>query len=183
MNFFLKAKSWQIFMVGIALPIVAPYLAIYFNFKIIAVSSGYELLLIPLCLLIGFVIYFLWFWSLGVGINRRIPAEIRPGNNFFKFSIIFSTFYTPFFLASFLFFSSKLPSWLAPILGLLYFFSIYCALYVPFYIAKNIRTFETNAPATFSSTLGTYFPFLFLPVGIWFIQPRINTIYSSADKA
>jgi len=58
--------------------------------------------------------------------------------------------------------------------GGLFLFCIYYALY---FLSKSLVLAETGkAPSLFAHLL-LWFLFYFVPIGIWFIQPRINRLF------
>ena len=51
-------------------------------------------------------------------------------------------------------------------------------IYIVYFAAKTLKTIELNKEFKFKELSRVFFLILFLPIGIWFIQPRINKIYS-----
>jgi hypothetical protein len=45
-----------------------------------------------------------------------------------------------------------------------------------YFTAKTLKSAEMQREAHFSDYIGDFFLLWFYPVGIWFIQPRINRI-------
>jgi len=66
--------------------------------------------------------------------------------------------------------------WIFPVL---YMFFAY--FYTHSFPAKTLRSIETGQKASLGDYLGDFFLFLFLPIGIWFLQPRINKIAATLD--
>jgi hypothetical protein len=59
----------------------------------------------------------------------------------------------------------------------LFIFLIFCILYAIYFNAKSLKSVELQRDVTFSDYAADFFLFLFFPIGIWFIQPRINRIF------
>jgi hypothetical protein len=59
-------------------------------------------------------------------------------------------------------------------------FAMYCILYPLYFISKNLVMAELGKPVTFSGYATAFFLIWFFPIGIWFIQPRINSLYKKS---
>jgi hypothetical protein len=55
-------------------------------------------------------------------------------------------------------------------------FSMFCMFYCLYFISKELKAVEWQRPVTFSVYTGEFFLIWFFPIGIWFIQPRINKL-------
>jgi hypothetical protein len=74
------------------------------------------------------------------------------------------------------FFLNPNPSMIAVILPL-HFFAMFCLFYDLYFVSKNLVMVETGKRVTFYDYAGPFFLIWFFPIGIWFIQPRINRLY------
>ncbi|MFG1497872.1 hypothetical protein ABMA57_14670 [Saccharospirillum sp. HFRX-1] len=182
MDFFLKAKAWQVFSFLVGIPIVTQLVMFKFFLGLIYSDPKLFLIIFLGAMLIGGVAYLFWIWTLGVGINQRIQSEIRPKVKFFKFSVIYSAaLFITYPLLTVLALTNENGGGIGRLLFLLQMFGSYCILYGSYFIAKNLVTFEKGEPIKFRSQLGTLILLWILPLGIWFIQPRINEVYGSVD--
>lgn len=59
----------------------------------------------------------------------------------------------------------------------LHLFSIFCMLFALYFIAKALKSVEIMKQARFNDFIGEFFLFWFFPIGIWFLQPRINKLF------
>jgi hypothetical protein len=50
-------------------------------------------------------------------------------------------------------------------------------------VAKNLVKAETGKRVTFYDYAGPFFLLWFFPIGVWFIQPRINQLYAEKHNA
>ena len=182
MDIFLKAKAWQIFLVIAVLPFGLHTLVMQSLMSSSEITPENIFKIIPVIMLVFLALFLLWFWSIGVGINRRIPEEIRPKPRFFKFAIIYSAVYMLIFQLFFIFavLSGNGSGYMAIIFPL-HLFAMYCMFYGLYFISKNLGTYEANSSVKFSSFAGSFFLLWFFPIGIWIIQPRINKVYASAN--
>lgn len=182
MDIFLKAKAWQIFLVIVVLPFGGQMLVMQSLISSFETNRELIFTIMPILMLACMAIFLLWFWSLGVGINGRISESIRPKSKFFKFTIIYSAIYMVVFQLFFM--SVNSGSGVGGYMAIIFpfhLFSMYCMLYGLYFIAKNLNTYEANSSVKFSSFVGTFFLIWFFPIGIWFIQPRINNLYAASN--
>ncbi len=127
------------------------------------------------------ILFFSWFWSMGIGLQKFIPHNLKMKVQQFKVSFLISFAYSILFLASFAkdhFFSDGI--WVKdfekfqPFFIPLHLFSMCCIIYCMYFIAKTIKTVELDKEVSFSDFSNEFFLLLFYFVGIWYIQPKIN---------
>jgi len=190
MDRFLKAKHWQLFTLLFGLPIVLEILFFKKFFNVITVQNMDDIR-IYFAILIAIITFIRYSWNLSVGIKLqdKIPTELKIKTGMFKILWSLSLLYN--LLISFLLFliiSGFSPqkvmdaSWFAffPLFILLFsFISIFCAFYCMYIIARTIKTAEIQRAARFDDFIGEFFLIIFFPIGIWFIQPRINKILTN----
>lgn len=204
-SIFLRAKHWQLFIPLIAIPFVS---FLVFGFAVAIILLGHNRnprgpeevvwifyffpLLFALC---GFI-QFAWFWNVITKLNPLVPTRrgkfpMRRIKLFFFIPIIYFCI-LPFFIA----FAVKTTAISNPRfdqmlqLGILsifvfiiHFFSIFCILHTIYFAAKTIRSAELQINARFSTFAGYFFLIWIFPVGIWFIQPRINALLAKANNS
>lgn len=195
-KYFLKAKHWHLFGIFIILFIISKmYYSYIFNFNEFGLVdykpnafSNYKNLLIIVRVFSTFV-FMLWIWSICVGLNNLLPNLNRLYLNQFKTIFYFYNIYFIYdLITSNIIFSSLLSSkinFLEEIQRFTSFsnifldlLSLFSLIYFVYFSAKTIQTIELNKELKFKEFSRVFFLILFLPVGIWFIQPRINKIYS-----
>jgi len=179
MDIFLKGKAWQVFILLVVIPFGFQTGLMSFVFS----SDPNPALLfkvMPLIMTVFIVVFLLWFWSLGVKINSRIPTDIKPKSKFFKFSIIYSAVYGLVFQLFFISAASgSSQGGATAFIFPMHLLGMFCMFYALYFVAKNIATFEQAKVVKFSEFKGPFFLLWFFPIGIWFIQPRINRIYAN----
>ena len=108
-----------------------------------------------------------WLYFLGMATNRLIPFSMRFSNIFFIFRLSFSLIYMAIMA---LFFNHDIPKIAIPfhIIATIFLFSCLWTC------AKTIVIAETQKSHGFDKYIGTFFLLWFFPIGIWFIQPRLN---------
>lgn len=156
----LRLKSWQAFLI----------------FFIAAITSSFTFannpLLTTIINVIGFSIYFLWFFAVGIELSNRAKVDIRKSKNMFYFNglILMISITIVQFLYGGDFESSGFVGFL---------WSAYCiyALFQFFsFPLKVLRSIELNREAKIGSYLGYFILMAFWPIGIWGIQMKINFI-------
>ena len=55
-------------------------------------------------------------------------------------------------------------------------YSVFAYFYLMAFPAKVLISIEKQRTASLGEYIGDFFLFLFLPVGIWFLQPRLNNV-------
>lgn len=148
----------------------------------------YMIKIFPIIMFLYVGLFFGWFWSIGIGLQKHIPTEINMKIKKFKIFFFIPLTYILFLLVmigtAFYGFSSGNNA-AGEIVGKVLFvvipmhlFSMFCIFYLLYFASKTIKTTELKRTVTFSDFIGEFFMIWFFPIGIWFIQPRINKIVS-----
>lgn len=194
-SLFLKAKHWQLFLAIFAIPftlqivIMSWLMQSAMEAETITQESFFDtfsLMAIVMILYIGGL--FGWFWSVGIGLQKRMPEEFRLRTGVFKFFVLFPLIYIFFIVLSLMSLDDTFgqpPVFLSffPIGILLHLFAMFCMFYVMWFLAKAIKTAEIQAPVKFSDFVGEFFLIWFFLIGVWILQPKINQIFENQDLA
>ena len=207
---FLKAKHWQLFLLLFALPFIIyiGWLVSFFSDFITEIEYNSNefpaemfdgimymlvLMLIPMFVQLG------WFYSMAIGLQKKLPEGMTMKVNLFKvffiIPIIFTLFY--FLFLSMLFGNferiedleylgdSEIGLMIAGIFFfiLLSLFVSFCTFYQYWFIAKTIKSAELQKEATFSEFVGEFFLVWFYAIGVWILQPMANKLMNSDDQA
>ncbi len=202
-NFFLRAKHWQIFlilMVPVLIHMIIQFSLIPFGLdpetmdpiEIIPLFSRMMDIAIIFALLQIYVL-FSWFWSVAITLNKKLSSEIVRKTWFFKLSIIIlAIFYIGMLyqvsnifsvLAETIKDDSLHPDIFTFIVPLFISLPIifFCSIYVMGFVAKSIVMAENDEKVTLSEYIAEFFLIYFYPIGVWFLQPRINKLVSKDD--
>ncbi|MDR0802166.1 hypothetical protein [Fluviicola sp.] len=151
----------------------------------------------PFLLVISGFVQFSWFWNVLTKLSKLIPHQTinMPSGRikaFFIIPIIYLCLIVPFFIVFVINKMSRLehgdPAGITGIttfgilLFFLHLFSIFCLLHTLYFVAKTIRVAELQKNVTFSDFIGDFFLTWLLPVGIWFLQPRINRLIEEKNE-
>ncbi|HXM92819.1 MAG TPA: hypothetical protein VOA64_00970 [Candidatus Dormibacteraeota bacterium] len=180
-TFFLRAKHWQIFLLLFVVPTIAEFAAI--GFVKTTIRSWNDVDGATLLLLGAMFLYLLcflaWYWSLGTFLTSMVESDLKLNDGFFRFALLYPLLYMPVFFWIML--SPSLGS--AAVLIPLHLFCMFCLLYALYFVSKNLVMAETGKSASFYDYAGPFFLNWFYPIGIWFIQPRVNRLYAERKNA
>jgi len=192
---FLQAKHWQLFSLMFGIPIVFQIIMMISMFANIDANGNGEtetmfnmFKIFPFIMIIYTSLFFGWFWSIGNGLQEKIPNEFKL--NLKKFKIFF--FVPLVYILSLMILIgttaygiSSDDNAIGGIVGKMLFviiplhlFSMFCIFYQLYFVSKTIKTAELKRKVTFSDYLGEFFMIWFFPIGIWVIQPKINRLNS-----
>ncbi|WP_313098225.1 hypothetical protein [Epilithonimonas sp.] len=177
-KFFLKAKHWQLFLI---------FFCLMFVFQVsffiqIAVNKSIDFFGLQTTV---FLISFLsWFYFLTLGLNKKIENENLKTNS--KYLLLYILFPVLYILIVFTIFPNGFnistqgetdanPLWLLIIFPI-HLFSMFCIFYLMYKTAKTIKIAEIQKPVKFVDFAGEFFLLWFFPIGIWFLQPKINKL-------
>lgn len=166
MRFFIQAKHWQLFIVFI-LAMLAPMLSILKNPILYAVSIA-----------IYMAVYFGWLCSVACECNRRTRLDMQKSPVFMFAGLAYALVYT-----------TILGILLAPAVGngeppnmwLIFPFHLFAMIgifYSLAFTANRLVTFQRNENVGFVEYRGQFFMFWFFPLGVWFVQPKVNNLLS-----
>ena len=197
---FLKAKHWQLFTLILVIPCIYQF---YFISQIWRLQSdpdqtfGGEAFIKVLnekfiqfdffLYIMIFVIFILfgWFWSIAIGLQKKIPQEVTMNVKKFKACFFLPLTYIIFLMIymggifSGLFTNEFSNSrWIIAIIIPLHLFSMFCIFYAIYFVAKTIKTAELQRKVGFGDFIGEFFLLWFYFIGIWIIQPKVNKLYA-----
>jgi hypothetical protein len=180
-NLFVRAKHWQIFLVFVATFAIGelPMLGYLTSGPRSPEDSAEAFVVVEIVTAVSALCYLLWLWSMGSFLNSLVLPALRPRIGFFSFTVIFTSIYVIGFIALF---QSVSPIAFAVIIPLL-LLAAFCMFYNFYFVSKSLVIAETGKSATFNEYAGTFFLLWFYPIGIWFIQPRINRLYAKTQSA
>ncbi len=191
-NRFLKAKHWQLFLLVFGLPIILQFILFGYMFSSMLAQTNPDPMKMmngmrwtPLLVLPIYGIFFGWLWSIAIGLQNKIPENVKMKVKKFKVLFFIPLIYISVIMVYFSFaFSSFIQMDQAPqvesMLGLfavifpLHLFSMFCIFYTLYFAAKTIKSVELQREVKFADFAGEFFMIWFYPIGIWIIQPKVN---------
>ncbi|HEY5746134.1 MAG TPA: hypothetical protein VIU12_08670 [Chryseolinea sp.] len=160
MKFFLTAKHWQIFIllcIGIAIN----------SFTIVGQPEITTVLRVT-----GLLISFSWQLSVGHGLYNFLPAKVEMNYNLFVINwFVFIVAY-----CAVLIFSDGEGMIFTGVAALPMFYVAYAFVHILIFPGRLLTSVEMRKEAAFGDYIVTVVLMFFWPIGIWFIQPRINEV-------
>lgn len=189
---FLKAKHWQLFLLTFGIPLILQIVMMVSLFTNFASQANPDptmmfnyMKFFPVIMILLIAIFFGWFWSVAIGLQKKVPENVTMKVKKFKIFFFIPLVYILAFLTFFSVSMSGLvyadPEPNAGIIGGLFavifpfhMFSIFCIFYSMYFVAKTFKTVELQKEVKFGDFAGEFFLIWFYPIGIWIIQPKIN---------
>lgn len=202
-SIFLRAKHWQIFVPLIAVPFVVMMIFSIITTVIMIQKDPQRpediiwiFYFMPLLMAVSGFVQFAWFWSILTKLGKLIPAHVQMPSGrikaFFIIPIVYLCLILPFFIVFVINNMNRMEhgdssgiigvAALGILLFFLHLFSVFCLLHTLYFVAKTIRVAELQTNTTFSGFIGDFFLTWFLPIGIWFLQPRINRLIEQESE-
>jgi hypothetical protein len=207
---FLKAKHWQLFVLTFPIPFVlqrigmAHFFDFFQTFEMMETSGDISpsitlesmvdfvgIMMIAAALVSIFM--FGWLWSVGIGLQDKIPEGLRMKTGLFKAALILPMVYSAglFGVVGFVFlniesflnvnFSEELFFRIFPTVLSLHLLSIAAIIYALVFAAKTIKTAELQRKIKSDEFIGEFFMICIFIIGVWILQPRINEIHEAED--
>lgn len=154
----LKAPAYALFLVFLAISLLTAIPNVYINW------GSFFLLL---------VMYSFWLGMLEDGLHKRIPPKAYILSTLFQINAVYVVAAPVAFFIYIWPDSSGELSGLSALPGFYYFFA---QVHLHYHISKVLVSAEQKRRVNFKEHLGEFFMFLFWPIGIWALQPRIRAV-------
>tara|TARA_R110001583_G_scaffold114811_1_gene265234 strand:- start:440 stop:1054 length:615 start_codon:yes stop_codon:yes gene_type:complete len=189
-DIFLKAKHWQLFIAMLGIPLLFQLYTMFGMFQEFEIKTNPNpenvmgvLRIFPIIMTLFIGVFFAWFWSIAIGLQKNIPEEIIMKVNKFKvffFIPLVYMFILMIYMGS-LFsgmgnngFSNS--GWIVAIILPLHLLSMYCMFYLIYFVSKTIKTVELQRKVGFGDFAVEFFLLWFYFIGIWIVQPKVNKL-------
>ncbi len=148
----------------------------------------------PIVILVFVLVFLYWFWAVGIGLNNKLSKKLKLHTSKFKlFLILIATYFITILAGISLFInkwgnnidinayaSNRTISIMLALFFLLSMFIMFCLFFSFYFVAKILRTTELQEKVNFGDYAGEFLLIgLLFPIGIWFIQPRINRLVNA----
>lgn len=197
----LKAKHWQLFLLSFGVPMIFQIAMMITMFTKIGNGDNQDasfifdyMIFIPIILILAVATQFGWFWSVAIGLQNKIPANVTMKIKKFKIFFFIPLSYI-ILISIFIGFGASQLGQIdeTPNAGLilsifamiipLHLFSMFCIFYSLYFVAKTYKTVELQREVSFSEFAGEFFLIWFYPIGIWIIQPKVNKLIENQSTA
>ena len=197
---FLKAKHWQLFTLMLGIPLIYQFYAMSQIWGLqthpeqVAEGEGFKEILneefiqldffFPFTMIFFSLLIFGWFWSIAIGLQKKIPKGIEMKVK--KFEVLF--FFPLVYIILLMLYITGLfngmgtfnllsGGWFIAIILPLHLFSMFSIFYSIYFAARTIKTAELQRNVGFGDFAGEFFLLWFYFIGIWIIQPKVNRLY------
>lgn len=177
----LKLKHWQIFLLVVGIPLLVQLVQ-----NIFIVIGGWQrqgpfFALSGILLGFSLLIYYLWLGEVGRKFSEdQLPGSMNAGS--FRLSFWISCISSVFLFIYFWYYDytiSRFPEGgVIPItlIGIIVFVALFSLFYCLSFVAKAIVQRERNHKITSAEYFSEFIMAVTFPIGIWFLQPRINRL-------
>jgi hypothetical protein len=180
---FLKAKHWQVFMITFGLPFLIQI--VFMLSTLLGDDPAFLMEVFPFFMILFIAGLLGWFWSIGVGLQFKVPQEVKMKVKKFKVLLIIPLIYMLFVsvfigsLSSGAIEMGQEPNsgFIGSMIGImvpLHLLSMFGIFYCLYFVAKTFKTVELQREVSFSDFAGEFFMLWFFPVGVWILQPKVN---------
>lgn len=178
MGIFLRLRHWLIFLLTYGVfVIVYSLLFISDRFLSLAIDTGSLLRSVLLIHAISLVFANFWKYAIGTRLHQK-----QHYNSFllliFRWILYFITLFDAarFVVFPAIGYDDGSFGQLVTIISLAG--SIYCA----YFNARMLNAVELQRDISFKDLLGDFFAFIFYPIGVWWLQPRVNKIFHAGSQ-
>lgn len=179
MPLLLRLKHWQAFLLLFVLPFLLQYgltEALDATGTILGETANLVLDALPS------VVYVLWLWRIGLHLYHRLPAQIKISRAYLHLGTLYFVLYTLLLVYTLGLVKEDVqegnfPYGMLLLLAPMHLLATFCILYTVYFAARSLASVEEQRMVSGAEFAGAYLQFLFLPVGIWFLQPRLNKLY------
>lgn len=177
-SFIARLRNWQLFLF-VAVPFcVIPFLAapdIEATRELDALNDQFTKMMLLSSPLI--VALYAWIWTIGVVSNRNLADPLRRSTKLFNIAV-------PFVIVYFLFavwawprtVMSNDPVMSVGIVLFLHMVATAFLVYALIFAARSISSLDRDRLSGFGRSLLFVLAILYFPIGLWWIQPRLNSI-------
>ncbi|MHA6249656.1 hypothetical protein ACXYMU_17065 [Pontibacter sp. CAU 1760] len=174
----LRLKHWQAFVLLFILPLLLQQ-----GVPRLLYAADITLGAIATLLLQGVpaIVFTAWLWLLGVCLYRKLPQQIKISRIFVHLCALYFLLYTLLFIYTIglikeSVLSGNFPYGMLLLLAPMHLLATFCYLYLVYFVARSLVSVEQQRVVSTGEFAGTTFLFLFLPVGIWWLQPRLQAL-------
>ena len=200
-NKFLNAKHWQLFSLIFGIPLIFQIVMMLIMFASMSSEASTNPTEIfnmfkfyPIIIIMYMGVYFGWFWSIAIGLQKKVPKNISMKTKKFKLFFFLPVIYI-FCISLFISvtFSGIMEGEIKPNNGLIsamigiilpfHLLSMFGIFYTLYFTAKTLKTVELQKEVGFGDFIGEFFMLWFYFIGIWILQPKINKIAENTTNS
>ena len=135
--------------------------------------------------IVWFIIYFGWVYTIGIALHERLPDGHGINPTYFKISFFYIIFYLS--VITFLFkggYSINQDNYKEYgnsvwVIIPLHTYLMWSILYFFYFAAKMLVSIIEGKVVGIEKSIGYFFAFFFFPIGVWYIQPKVQKIITT----
>lgn len=116
-----------------------------------------------------FTIYVFWLYSIGNKVSKNNSVSVLQ-TRLFKVSFYYIIFYLLLLIGLYNRNDADFPSWQIPV----HVLALFASFYLLYFAAKSLIEIEKANRTAGSDFFSTFIAFWIFPIGVFFVQPRIN---------
>lgn len=187
----LKAEAWQLFLVCFGLPFIGAMFWVGGMIQLVIRQNNHQSIWsvwLFVCFGIGLVLslvgmftHLWWNYAIATGLQKKLPQELKLKIKRYKFCFFFPIIYlvlvVPGVILSIYIAAVKdiPPFWLFLIIPF-HFFAIFCFWYQAYFSGRTVKTALEQQRLGVSDYFAEILMIAFFPIGVWFLQPKINAL-------
>ena len=174
--YLLRLRHWQAFLLLFILPFALQYALASF-----VPSSAWPLLLLLNAL--PTLVPTLWLWWLGSLFYQRLPPSIKISAIYFHLAALYFALYILVLIYTLGLVRESmsegfLPLGMVALLLPIHLFATFCYLFLVYFVARSVVSVEKQRVVVTNEYILPLLQVMFMPIGIWFLQPRLNKLSS-----
>ena len=122
--------------------------------------------------------WLVWMYAAGSFLHFAVKPALRLNLRFFLFTVLFPIVYiviSPIFIL-------RSRTIISDLLLPVRLFAMFCVLYDMHFVAKNLMLGEESRYLSFPDYWHLFFLVYFFPIGIWWIQTRVNRLHLNEQE-
>lgn len=163
----LTANSWELFLI-----FLIPYCGVY------AIPKNEEKIYLPILGLLIENIWLFWIFIVGIELNKRLPEFLHKSNRLFRFCIVYLIFGFLLLMINTYWQTLILDHYITLIISCTGLIALF---YILYFTSRSLKELEKKRNVSFSEYQLTGLLFFIIPIGVWFIQPRVKNAIINPD--
>ena len=165
MEIIFKAKHWQIFILIIG------------GLMIGNLSIQHSPMFTAICKIVGMMVFMIYPFTIGHLLQVYLPKTIRLNHKLF----LINSFIWLVAFSVVMIISDGNGMTFNGIEAIPFLYIAFAFLHFIAFPAKTLKSIEANREVEFKEYIGYFFLIVFLPIGIWILQPRVMKIIKKKD--
>lgn len=174
MSIYIKAKHWQVFIVLVG----TMFLFQLLMFSAVMNGRAPNFQALTVLTLFMAILFFGWLWSISIACYKALPPNLATSPMPMKICLIYALIYLA--VSGTLFFGQGRP--LHGYVFVMHLLAMAAIFYSLGFTAKQLTKLEQRKEVAFPSYVGSFVNLWFFPIGVWFIQPKVNRLLGQKNE-